>query len=362
MKVLLIDDVHPILTDGLKTAGFEVDYQPDLKKEEFLSLLEISRPKGVVVRSKLNIESRHLEAMKAVGVEWIARAGAGVDNIDVAAAEALGITLIHAIGANADSVAEHMVGMLLALRHNLYCSHSEVLQYQWNREKNRGFEIKGKTVGIIGYGHTGSKLAEKLSGFGVRILAYDKYNPVLSLSECVPTSEMKSVSESASEKSSKADLTFGKELWDRTELASPETEKRFTHGVQGVDLDVLKRESDIISFHVPLTVETRNWVNDEFFEGCKSGMVLMNGSRGEVVQLKSVLTALKMGKLGGFAADVLEVEPPIKMDEEGRLVFEKLAAFSNVMFSPHIAGWSIESYRQISEVLLRKILNSSNMS
>ncbi len=333
MKVLLIDDVHPILTDGLRNAGFEVDYQPDLKKEEFLSMLEISRPQGVVVRSKLNVESRHLKAMKEAGVEWIARAGAGVDNIDVEAAEKLGIRLIHAIGANADSVAEHMVGMLLALRHNLYRSHSEVLQYQWNREKNRGFEIKGKTIGIIGYGHTGSKLAEKLSGFGVRILAYDKYNPVGSNSE----------------------LTFEMQ----PEMTSPETEKRFTNGVQGVNLEVLKRESDIISFHVPLTVETRNWVNDEFFEGCKSGLVLLNGSRGEVIQLKSVLNAIETGTLGGFAADVLEVEPPIKMNAELCGVFEKLGSFSNVMFSPHIAGWSIESYRQISEVLLRKILIDS---
>jgi D-3-phosphoglycerate dehydrogenase len=333
MKVLLIDDVHEILTDGLKNAGFDVDYQPDLDKEDFFIALKKSKPTGIVVRSKLNIQLKHLQAMKELGVEWIARAGAGVDNIDVEAAEQLGIRLIHAIGANADSVAEHMVGMLLGLRHNLYRSHTEVLKFQWNREKNRGFEIKGKTVGIIGYGHTGSKLAEKLSGFGVRILAYDKYNPVESNSE----------------------LTF--EMLP--EITSPETGKRFTDGVLGVELDVLKRESDIISFHVPLTVETRNWVNDEFFEGCKSGLVLLNGSRGEVIQLKSVLNAIETGTLGGFAADVLEVEPPIKMNAELCGVFEKLGSFSNVMFSPHIAGWSTESYRQISEVLLRKILIDS---
>ncbi len=363
MKVLLIDDVHEVLTLGLREAGWEVDYQPNLKKEDFLQALHRSQPTGVVVRSKLNIEPIHLDQMKHVGVEWIARAGAGVDNIDVEYAERLGIQLIHAVGANADSVAEHMVGMLLSLRHNLYRSHTEVLQFQWNREKNRGVEIQGKTVGIIGYGHTGSKLAQKLSGFGVKILAYDKYNPISSGLE-VAYSEGKSGYYVENSVSNLEKLAF-----PQNEITSPEkklasiemsqkSDNRFTHQVKGVELQELMRESDIISFHVPLTEETRNWVNDEFLEGCKSGLVLLNGSRGEVVQLKSVLKYLENNKLSGFAADVLEVEPPSKMDIDTREVFEKLGAFSNVMFSPHIAGWSVESYRQISEYLLLKILNN----
>lgn len=369
MKVLFIDDVHEILTQGLLQAGWEVDYQPNLKKEDFLQALHISQPKGVVVRSKLNIESLHLNQMKQLGVEWIARAGAGVDNIDVEYAERVGIRLIHAVGANADSVAEHMVGMLLSLRHNLYRSHSEVLQFQWNREKNRGVEIHGKTVGIIGYGHTGSKLAQKLSGFGMRILAYDKYDPI-SLEMDLASPERKPANWVENTLSNEEKLEFqDNEITSREkeikspakEITSPEIlqnrEKRFTQNVIGVELQELMRESDIISFHVPLTEETRDWVNDEFLEACKPGLVLLNGSRGEVVQLKSVLKYLENNKLSAFAADVLEVEPPSKMDTNTREVFEKLGAFSNVMFSPHIAGWSVESYRQISEYLLRKILN-----
>lgn len=363
MKVLFIDDVHEILTQGLLQAGWEVDYQPNLIKEDFLQALHISKPNGVVVRSKLNIESLHLNQMKQLGVEWIARAGAGVDNIDVEYAERVGIRLIHAVGANADSVAEHMVGMLLSLRHNLYRSHSEVLQFQWNREKNRGVEIHGKTVGIIGYGHTGSKLAQKLSGFGVKILAYDKYDPITSDLD-LSSPERKTANWVENTVSIEKKLEFlDNEITSREkEIASPKIlqnkEKRFTQNVKGVELQELMRESDIISFHVPLTDETRYWVNDEFLEGCKPGLVLLNGSRGEVVQLKSVLKYLENNKLSAFAADVLELEPPSKMDSDTREVFEKLGTFSNVMFSPHIAGWSVESYRQISEYLLTKILNN----
>ncbi len=362
MKVLLIDDVHEVLTKGLMEAGWDVDYQPNLKKEDFIQALEISKPTGLVVRSKLNIEAEHLRRMKSLGVKWIARAGAGVDNIDVETANLLGITLIHAVGANADAVAEHMVGMLLSLRHNLYRSHNEVMQFQWNREKNRGFEIRGKTLGIIGYGHTGSKLAEKLSGFGMKILAYDKYNPIPAQHhEFKVTDLISHVRDSIV--SENEFVFFDEDTVDSVkEFTSPEDKikinKRFTHGVRGVELEELMRESDIISFHVPLTEETRGWVDDEFLESCKQGMLLLNGSRGEVVRLKSVLKYLQNNKLSGFAADVLEVEPPSKMDVDTRKVLEKLGAFSNVMFSPHIAGWTVESYRQISEYLLYKVLNN----
>ncbi len=371
MKVLLIDDVHEVLTIGLLQAGWEVDYQPNLKKEEFLHALKASQPNGVVVRSKLNMKSTHLDEMKRVGVEWIARAGAGVDNIDVEYASRIGIKLIHAVGANADSVAEHMVGMLLSLRHNLYRSHAEVLQFQWNREKNRGVEIHGKTLGIIGYGQTGSKLAQKLSGFGMKILAYDKYHPVLNENTTqdgghLPGSNRLSNEDEHGLKQSKFGVESNHDvngnLISQKNPKSHTEEVRFTNQVKGVELEVLKRESDIISFHVPLTDETRNWVNDDFLEGCKPGLVLLNGSRGEVVQLKSVLKHLENNKLSGFAADVLEVEPPSKMDDHTREIFEKLGTFSNVMFSPHIAGWSVESYRQISEYLLRKIMKYNKMS
>ncbi len=352
--MLFIDDVHEVLTIGLENAGYVVEYQPDLKKEDFTAKLEEVRPIGVVVRSKLNLDAEYLKVMKQLGVVWIARAGAGVDNIDVEFAESVEIKLFHAVGANADSVAEHMIGMLLTLRHNLYRSHSEVLNFQWNRERNRGTEVFGKTVGIIGYGHTGSKFAEKISGFGVKVLAYDKYNPILTKKMDLEGKEniQLRVTSPETEKSME-DKEF--QLLEKYQFE----ENRFIGNVEGVELDELLKRSDIISFHVPLTDETRNWVNDDFLIKCKRGLVLLNGSRGEVVELHSVLRYLEQGFLGGFAADVLEVEPPSKMNDHTREVFEKLGKLSNVMFSPHIAGWSIESYRQISEYLLRKILNSN---
>lgn len=312
-KVLIVDDVHQSLVHGLIAENFDVHYRPDLLENEIVNFIQTVGFEGLVIRSKMYLNVSFFD--QCGSIRWIARAGAGMDNIDEEAAHNAGVHLMNSENANSDAVGEQTLAMLLAIHTNLVKSHGEVIRFQWDREGNRGFELKGKTVGIIGYGNTGKAVAEKLGGFGVQILAYDKYKSKFS-----------------------------------------------DNNVTEVNLDELKDKSDVISLHIPLTKETENLVDEQFINGVKKPFVLLNLSRGKIVDIQSVVNFLESGKLIGFGADVLPVEPPLKSNEKDHRMLQKLFDFRNVVLSPHVGGWTIESYERISQILLFNILKYSKLN
>ncbi|MBL7811735.1 MAG: phosphoglycerate dehydrogenase [Bacteroidetes bacterium] len=305
-RILIADDFHPSLTGLLEEADLDFVYLPELKREGILKHLQ-QGTEVLVMRSKTRADRELLATGPAL--KLVARGGAGMDNIDETAATDLGILCVNAGEANSDSVGEHTLGMLLSLLHNLARADREVRQGLWQREANRGVELKGKTVGIIGYGNTGSAVANKLAGFETQVLAYDKYKK-----------------------------GFGKA------------------GIEEVSLQVIQNEADIITFHVPLTRHTKHMVNSDFIQGCVRNIWLLNLSRGEIVDTRAVISALESGKIRGFAADVLEHEDPRSMGDADREWFDKLTASHRVVLSPHIGGWTAESYQRISMVLAAKII------
>lgn len=305
MNILAIDDLHPVFHEKLRAAGHRVDDDLSLSKEELIS--KIPNYQALAVRSKFYIDESILDAMPAGFI--IARAGAGMDNIDEEHAIQRGIKLLNAPEGNRDAVAEHAIGMLLALIRNILKADAEIRKYEWLREENRGYELKGKTLGIIGYGNTGKALAKKLSGFDMKVIAYDKY--VSNFSDA-----------------------FAEE----------------------VSIDRIKTEADIISIHVPLTSETSHMINRHFFDTLSKKPFLINTSRGKVIRTSEMIEAIKLGKVLGVALDVLENEKINSLSEEDKKEFEWLKSSSKVVLSSHIAGWTFESYERISEVLVQKLL------
>jgi D-3-phosphoglycerate dehydrogenase len=245
---------------------------------------------------------------RAKRLKFIGRAGAGLEKIDLDYLAQRSIQLFHAAEGNRDAVGEQAVGMLLALLNHSIRSDQEVRKGIWKREENRGEELGGKTVGIIGYGNMGSAFAKKLLGFGVKVLAYDKYKS-----------------------------GFG------------------DHFVEEVGLEKLQAQSDIVSLHVPLTPETKNWLTLDVLRGFRKPFYLINTARGEIIGFDALNKALDEGILIGAVLDVLENEKFQTFSPEQKLSFERLAARENVIFSPHIAGWTLQSYRRINEVLVDKI-------
>jgi len=312
-KVLIVDDVHQSLVFGLISNNFDVFYIPEIKANEITDFVVNENIEGLVIRSKLFLNEDFF--VKCSSLIWVARGGAGMDNIDEDAAFRAGVKLMNSENANSDAVGEQTLAMLLALRTNLIKSHNEVSRGIWNREGNRGIELKGKTVGIIGYGNTGKAVCEKLSGFGVNILVYDKY----------------------------------KSKFSDTNLTE-------------VKLDEILAKSDIISLHIPLNSETQNFVNDSFINQVSKPFVLLNLSRGNIVDIQSVIKFLKTGKIVGYAADVLPNEPPNLNDDLDRNMLQMLNSFSNVLLTPHVGGWTIESYEKISKILLLNILKFNNIT
>ena len=304
-RVLIVNDLHTSLIDELTTQGFQVDYQPDITKEEIME--SIKHYHGLVIRSKVYIDEAFVKA--APNLEFIGRAGAGIDNIDEKAVSAAGIEVFNAPEGNRDAVGEHALGMLLMLLNNLYKGHKEIGQRVWDREGNRGVELGSLTVGIFGYGNTGSAFARKLSGFGCRIIAFDKY---------------------------------------KNKIKEPY--------VESVTLEDFFAESDVVSIHVPLTSETGYVINKRFFDSFKKPVYVVNTSRGKVLSLSDLLAAFEEKKILGACLDVLENEKIAQLTAEEKVVIEGLRATDRVLFSPHVAGWTVESYRKISEVLSEKIL------
>lgn len=304
MKILIIDEMHLSIIDLLQTEGHEVVYSPKITREEILD--QIDQFEGLIIRSKTPMDKPLLE--KGIRLKFIGRAGAGLDQIDLDYLDERKIKLFHAAEGNRDAVAEHALGGLLALMNQLIQADQQVRKGIWDRERNRGHELMGKTVGIFGFGNMGKSFAKRLRGFDVEILAYDKYK-----------------------------FDFGN---DR---------------VQEVIWEKVKAEADVLSIHVPLTLETKNFFTLEELRGFSKPFWLINTARGEVISFETLNSALDEGILKGAVLDVLENEKFQKFSPKQKEEFERLAQRQNVLFSPHVAGWTFESYDKINRVLVKKI-------
>ena len=308
MNILIIDEMHLSIIGLLEKEGHAVDYRPNIERKEIEAI--VGQYEGLIIRSKTPMDKALIE--KAHRLRFIGRAGAGLDKIDLDYLAEKGIQLYHAAEGNKDAVGEQAIGMLLSLFNHIGKADQEVRKGIWIREANRGEELQGKTVGILGFGNMGQAFAEKLTGFGVRILAYDKY---------------------------------------KTGFAT-------TH-VEEVTLESLMEESDILSLHIPLTSETRNLLTLDFIRKFKKPFYLINTARGEVVTFDTLNVALEEGLLLGAVLDVLENEKFKTYTKAQQDAFNRLAERTNVIFSPHIAGWTHQSYFKINEVLVKKIQSGS---
>ncbi|MEZ2338173.1 NAD(P)-dependent oxidoreductase [Mucilaginibacter sp. RCC_168] len=302
-NILIVDDVHPIFMEMAVAKGYQCDYKPLIKADEALQI--IGDYAGLVIRSKFRVDKQVIDA--GTNLRFVARAGAGMDNIDEAYAAEKGISLINAPEGNSDAVGEHAIGLLLSLMNNLNKGDAEIRGGNWQREANRGFELKGKTVGIIGYGHMGHSFARKLSGFQVEVIAYDKYKTGFS---------------------------------DRY--------------AREVSMEDIVKHSDVLSLHIPLTSETNGLVDDEYLFHFKKPIFFINTSRGKTAKVSAVLNAIKQGKILGAGLDVLEVEKFPALAEQ--VWFDELRQSGRVLLSPHVAGWTFDSYRKISEVMAEKLV------
>ena len=312
-KVLITDDCHPILTEGLTALGFDCDYRPEITPKETLQL--IPGYEGLIINSKILVNRQFLDT--GGKLMFVGRLGSGMEIVDREYAAEKGVAVVSSPEGNRNAVAEQALGMLLSLASNLVRSDREVRQNIWRREANRGFELKGQTLGIIGFGHTGSQFAKKLQGMDMQVLAFDKYKPTGYASE-MP--------------------------W-----------------VKAVSLENIQAEADIISLHLPLSDETQYIVDDLFIQKCKHGFILLNTSRGKCVKTTDLVAALESGKIGGACLDVFENEKPDTFSEEEHRLYNELHQFENVVLSPHIAGWTHESKKLLASVLLEKITNAINL-
>lgn len=305
MRILQLDKNHPLIKQQLSEKGFVID---DDFSSTYAQLLDIIEPyEGIIIRSRVPMDRNFIQ--KAGNLKFIARVGAGLENIDLEAAAEFGVSVISSPEGNRDAVAEHVLGMLLVLTNRLFVSAEEVKQGLWRREENRGDELTGKTFGIIGYGNMGKAVARRLSVFSLNAIFYDI----------------------------KPDLgdAFATE----------------------VSLDKLMGTADIISLHIPLTEETNYLVDEDFINRMAKDFYLINASRGKNVKTKALVRGLKSGKIKGAALDVLEFEKPSfeKLDSESDDL-KYLLQSEKVIVTPHIAGWTHQSKEKLAQVIVDKIV------
>ena len=307
MKILLLDKNHPLITEQLLAKNFILEEDFTSSYDEVCNTIE--NYDGVIIRSRIPLDKNFLE--KAKNLKFIARVGAGMENIDIPVAEKLGIKLINSPEGNRDSVAEHVVGMLLILMNRLFIVSNEVKNGIWLREENRGDELLGKTVGLIGYGNMGKATAKRLSGFGCKVIFHDIL-PNLS-----------------------------------DEFATQ------------VSLEELKEKTEVLSLHIPLTDETHYLIDSEFISEMKNDFYFVNTARGKNVETKSLVEALKSGKVKGACLDVLEYEKSsfenLEINNED---LKYLLDSEKVIVTPHIAGWTHQSKEKLAQVIVDKILFS----
>lgn len=306
MKVIFADTAHASLMERLTSAGFSCSLAEGLNEAN--AHMVLSQAEGIVIRSKIKLTAELLDQLP--GLRFIARVGAGMENIAVEYAAARGIRCLHAPEGNRNAVAEHALGMLLALMNNLIRADREVRQGIWLREQNRGHELAGRTIGLIGYGNTGAAFAKRLAGFDVKILAYDKYKTGFS-----------------------------------------------SHQVQESSMNEIFEHADVLSLHVPLADDTRNLLNIDLLGKFKKPVYLINTSRGPCVDTFGLLEALDKGIVAGAALDVLEFESTsFESVKSVPDVYKRLFASEKVILSPHIAGWTFESNQRMADILFEKIM------
>lgn len=305
MKILLLDKNHPLITEQLSEKGFVLEEDFSSSYEQVLEKIHLYE--GVIIRSRIPLDAHFLE--KAKNLKFIARVGAGMENIDIAKAQELGIKLINSPEGNKDAVAEHVIGTLLVLMNRLFISSNEVKKGIWLREENRGEEILGKTFGIIGYGNMGKAVAKRLSGFGCKTIFYD-IKPNLS-----------------------------------DEFATQ------------VSLQELQENADILSLHTPLTEDTLYMIDEEFISKMKKNFYFINTARGKNLKTSALVKALKSGKIKGACLDVLEYEKTSFENLETKNEdLEYLLNSEKAIITPHIAGWTHESKIKLAQVIVDKIL------
>lgn len=303
-KVIITARVHDVLLQTFRENGWELVYEPSISYEQLKEA--IADADGLIITTRLRIDKAMLDA--ATHLQWIGRLGSGLELIDLEYAAQKGIACYSSPEGNCNAVAEHALGMILSLLNYIPRSSNEIKQGIWKRDENRGTELSGKTVGIVGYGHTGAAFARLLAPFNVTILVYDKYK-----------------------------TGFGNAQ------------------VREANMEQIARYADIISFHVPLTAETHHMANESFFSALQRQPIVMNTSRGKVINTAALIVALQTGKISGAALDVLENEKLDSYTEAQQQQLTFLNSCDNVLLTAHIAGYSHEAFYKMSKVILEKL-------
>lgn len=306
MKILIIDKMHDSILPLLRQIGCEGDYRPAISREEVIQVIE--QYSGLIVRSKMSIDADFIS--KATHLVFVGRAGAGTDNVDIEAMNKYGIHLLNAPEGNRDAVAEHTLALILSLFNKITIGNQQIRSGIWDREANRGVELKAKVVGILGFGYMGKAVAERLKSFGCEILVFDTHQN---------------------------NLDNGEE------------------GVNFVDFEEFTQRVNVLSIHIPLNEQNRLLINKSYLNKFKELHYVINTARGEVLDLSDMVELLEREVLKGAALDVLPNEKIHQLSVQDWEIYEKLFQFEQVVLSPHVAGWTDESYEKINHVLVEKI-------